>query len=122
MDKQEKLIEWLTEAAQKGGAFIESEAPQYAAEVVALWFWTGIAGTITGLVMLSVAVMLFRWAGEMNEHRGCGNGYHAPEKIAAHFFGGVILSIAGMLFFGSGVHNTIVSVVAPRVVIVESLK
>ena len=125
MDKTDKLVEWLTDAAQKGGDFIEREAPLFAQEAVAWAFWAGIIGIAIGACLLLAGAVLAWNAWRLSHFPECDFG-KAPNATSLAQLGSgaasVLFVVIGLLAIGCNIYGVVKSQVAPRVVIVQSLR
>lgn len=125
MDKNEKLVEWLTQAAQRGGEFVEREAPQYAAEVVEWHFWGGLAGVITGVLLALAGIALWRyglWVFYTKAEKESWDEARSRQECGGYCtIAGMALAILSIVPIGVNAHAMLKASVAPRVVIVEAL-
>lgn len=109
MEINNELTEWIKGAAEKGGAFLETEAPKFVEEVLAWEFWGSIilAGCAVIFVLLFVALAIFAACTE------------APGELTMTL---VCLALLSGIPVACGVNKAIKCKVAPRVVIVEKVK
>ena len=125
MDKTDKMVEWLTEAAQKGGDFIEREAPLYAQEAVAWAFWSGVIGVSIGACLV-VAGAILAWNAWRLSQLPEGDFNKSPNgtnlSVLGYGFGGFLFAAIGALAVCCNCYGIVKSQVAPRVVIVQSLR
>jgi hypothetical protein len=116
---QQELLDWIKQAAERGGAFLEREAPLYAQEVIAWHFYSGLAGVIVSALVLLAAVGAGYFCctqGMKKERERRDPGPYGPG-----FFCCCLLAVIGFVPLVINTYNLLKVVTAPRVVIVEHL-
>ena len=113
---QKEVFDWLKTAAEKGADFVSTEAPLVAAEIVGWYFWSSVFLAIV-FGLFSAAFLI---AGGLCIQRAVKKDEPEPW-----FPTGMMLGVAGLLFFVPVAVNSYFAVkaaVAPRLVIIDSLK
>lgn len=113
-EMQAKVLEWI----ERGGAFVETEAPQLAAEIVAWHFWSSAITAVAFFAAVVASCLAAHGYGRIYDK---AKSEELPPPLLAWIIA-VLLSAAlflplGVLFVGESIKATI----APRVVVVESL-
>lgn len=118
-DTQKQLVEWAKTAAEKGGAWLEQELPQFAAEIVAWHFWSSmflIAFFVTlGLVVMAIAAVGLRWS---LKHESSND----PTVGCACCIALLVAPIVTSVSVGINGYEAVKAAVAPRVVILEYVR
>ena len=112
---QAELAEWI----KKGGEFVEREAPLYVSEVIAWYFWSSTLAAAASFAVLAAcifAMFKFRKMILKKEY-----GAPTPEGALVGMIGGCIALVCLILGL-TWTCEAIKAKVAPRVVVVESLK
>ena len=119
----QELLDWIKQTAERGGAFLEREAPLYAQEVVGWYFWSN---TIQAAALIPAALVLgflswklCRLSIQYSPDPSSG-GVEVPLGMGGALAGVLCAISAG--FAVASIVNATKATVAPRVVIVEHIR
>lgn len=122
--EQTELINWLKDAAESAGEFVQREAPLVANEIVAWHFWSSVGGiafcSLAASLAWGVAGWFFlRWKAFGYELRDGQKGEGCGILFFALTLTGFAIFLPGLGFNG---YEAIKAKVAPRVVIIEYIR
>ncbi len=118
-----ELMEWIKSVADRGGAFVESEAPKFASEVVAWHFWSSVLFAVLAMVVIAAGAFCWWLAYRILQEDSCmRNGGPPHPGFMLSVLGALLGVLGGLVMLGVGVTGAIKAHVAPRLVIVEALR
>lgn len=110
-EMQNQVLEWL----KKGGEFVEREAPLLAQEIVSWYYWYSLLTAIGCAVVATIAIAVFFIALKSTiKRRDC------EWELPCMLFGGLV-GLVMTAFALDAASHAVKAVVAPRVVVVESI-